>query len=105
MSGVGLVVRFELRDEDAATRFDALTEATVAAIRRTEPGTLVYLVHRVPHEPLMRVFYEWYADRPAFDAHERQPHVRTFLRQRDAYLTNLEVTFLLAPYGKGPGGD
>ncbi|WP_409497188.1 hypothetical protein [Amycolatopsis sp. cmx-11-12] len=35
---------------------------------------------------MSRAFYELYADRNAFDAHERQPHVETFLAERERYV-------------------
>src|SRR5690242_9253396 len=56
--GFGLVVRFRLRDPEAAAGFDALVARTLPEIGRREPGTLAYLVHSVPGEPLARVFYE-----------------------------------------------
>lgn len=65
---IGLVVRFELRDAAAAGRFDELTSEVVEAIRLEEPGTVVYSTHAVPGEPLARIFYEVYADQPAFQA-------------------------------------
>ncbi|WOI59693.1 putative quinol monooxygenase [Streptomyces fradiae] len=42
----------------------------------------------------MRVFYELYADRAAFDAHEAQPHTKRFLAEREQCLAGVEVTFL-----------
>ncbi|MCU7730509.1 antibiotic biosynthesis monooxygenase [Actinoplanes sp. KI2] len=100
--GFGLVVRFLVRDEAAAAGFDALVARTVPEIERHEPGTLAYVVHTVPTEPLVRVFYELYADRAAFDAHERQPHTRHFLAEREQYLSGVEVTFLHAGSGVRP---
>src|SRR5262245_39991733 len=81
----GLVVRFNLRDDSGAD-FDKLTDETVAQIRTTEPGTLVYACHEVEDDPNARIFYELYQDRAAFDAHEQQPHVRRFLADREQYL-------------------
>ena len=100
--GFGLVVRFELRDRDAAAGFDALVARTTPEIERLEPDTLAYVVHTVADEPLVRVFYELYADREAFDFHERQAHTTHFLREREQYLSGLAVTFLEARSGKGP---
>jgi quinol monooxygenase YgiN len=100
--GFGLVVRFALRDELAAEQFDALVARTTPEIAAREPGTLTYVVHTVPAEPLIRVFYELYADRAAFDAHEEQPHTRHFLAEREQYLSGVEVIFLRAESGKGP---
>ncbi|MET3984339.1 antibiotic biosynthesis monooxygenase [Streptomyces sp. PvR034] len=98
--GFGLVVRFSLRDQAAATAFDELCTATLEGIKSAEPGTLTYVVHVPEGEPLVRVFYELYADRAAFDAHEAQAHTKHFLSERDQYLAGVEVTFLDAISGK-----
>jgi quinol monooxygenase YgiN len=98
--GYGLVVRFALRDERAAEAFDALCARTLDGIRTSEPGTLAYVVHEPEGEPLVRVFYELYADRAAFDAHEAQPHTQRFLAEREQYLVGVEVTFLDVMAGK-----
>ncbi|GAA3382106.1 MULTISPECIES: putative quinol monooxygenase [Streptomyces] len=98
--GFGLVVRFSLRDQEAAKAFDALCAVTLEGIKGAEPGTLTYMVHVPEGEPLQRVFYELYADRQAFAAHEAQPHTRHFLAQREQYLAGVEVTFLDAITGK-----
>jgi quinol monooxygenase YgiN len=37
------------------------------------------------------VFYELYRDRQAFEAHERQEHVRRFLKGREQYLAATRV--------------
>jgi quinol monooxygenase YgiN len=96
-----LVVRFYLRDEEAAKGFDALAEETVAKIRETEPGTLIYAVHKVKDAPLSRIFYELYENREAFNAHEGQDHAKRFLVEREQYLTGTRVEFLEPPSGKG----
>ena len=82
----GLVVRFTVRD-GAGDDFDRLVDQTVPEIHRHEPGTLVYAVHEVEGEPNVRVFYELYRDRAAFDEHERQDHTRRFLAERERYLS------------------
>lgn len=97
----GLVVKFVLKDEASAQGFDALVAETLAKIRQSEPGTLVYAVHEVDGEPLHRVFYELYADRAAFEAHEEQPHVRRFLQERGQYLESFSVDFLSLWDAKG----
>lgn len=101
MSGYALIVRFTLRDADAAQRFDALVERTLEGIRN-EPGTLVYVVHTPENEPLVRVFYELYADRAAFEAHEAQPHTQQMLAEREQYLISTEVEFLNETTSKRP---
>lgn len=96
-----LVVRFYLRDEEAAKGFDALVEETASKIREGEPGTLIYAMHKVKDAPLSRIFYELYESRDAFDAHELQEHTRRFLGERGQYLTGVRVEFLEPPTGKG----
>lgn len=96
-----LVVRFDLRDADAATAFDRLVADTVRAIIEHEPGTLVYATHTVADAPLSRIFYEVYADRAAFEEHERQPHTREFLDQRDKFVESFRVEFLTPAAAKG----
>jgi quinol monooxygenase YgiN len=97
-SGYGLVVRFTLRagHEDA---FDALTEQTVAAIRMSEPGTLVYLIHREVSSPSVRVFYELYRNVEAFEAHEGTSHVQRFLIGRTEHLTGDPEVWRVSPIG------
>jgi len=89
-----LVVRFDLTDPAAAERFDALVADLLPQIAAAEPGTLTYAVHAVANAPLSRVFYECYADRDAFDEHERQPHTRRFLDSREVTLAGQRVEFL-----------
>ncbi|MEU8776179.1 antibiotic biosynthesis monooxygenase [Streptomyces sp. NPDC048606] len=96
----GLVVRFSLRDREAAVAFDELCAATLEGIKSAEPGTLSYVVHVPEGEPLVRVFYELYEDRAAFDVHESQPHTKHFLAAREQYLAGVEVTFLDVIGGK-----
>ncbi|MFB7779874.1 putative quinol monooxygenase [Streptomyces bauhiniae] len=93
-SGFGLVVRFTLRDAKAAEGFDALVSETLEGIRAHEPGTLAYVVHTVADDANARLFYELYADREAFDEHERQEHTRRFLSERERYVADVDVTFV-----------
>lgn len=99
--GYALHVRFTTRDADSAAQFDALVERTLEGIR-SEPATLVYVVHVPEDEPLVRVFYELYADYDAFQAHENQAHTKAFLKEREQYLTATDVTFLQEKAGKRP---
>ncbi|MFF4405859.1 putative quinol monooxygenase [Streptomyces sp. NPDC001404] len=103
MGQFGLFVRFTLK-EGGATGFDALVRETTAAIRANEPGTLIYACHEVEGAPDQRVFFELYADRAAFEEHERQPHTKHFLAERTKFVTATEVD-RLSPYaGKIPAG-
>ena len=99
-AGFGLVVRFTLRPghEEA---FDGLVARTLEGIRAHEPGTLAYVVHAVEGDPGVRLFYELYADRAAFEAHEAQPHTRAFLAEREQHLAGVDVTALRLQRGAG----
>ena len=95
-----LVVRFNLTDENAAARFDALVADLLPQIAAHEPGTLTYAVHTVHDAPNSRLFYECYRDHDAFEEHERQPHTAHFLQAKDALLADARVEFL-TPTGSG----
>jgi quinol monooxygenase YgiN len=99
-SMIGLVVRFDVRDEESAVRFDELTAGVVARITAEEPGTLVYATHAVRDEPLARVFYEVYADERAFRFHERATHVIDFHARKAPLLAGEPRVEFLTP---GPG--
>ncbi|MFF3876856.1 putative quinol monooxygenase [Streptomyces sp. NPDC001978] len=103
MANYGLFVRFTLRD-GAGEAFDALIQETTAGIRAHEPGTLVYACHEVEGAPHERIFFELYADRDAFEEHERQPHTRHFLAERSKYVAKTEVDRLQPYAGKYPAG-
>jgi quinol monooxygenase YgiN len=96
----GLTVLFTLRAGHETT-FDQLVNETLASIQEREPGTLIYAVHSVEGSPADRVFYELYQDRAAFEEHERQPHVRHFLAERQQHLAAVRVEFLNLVAGKG----
>ena len=90
--GLALVVTHLLMPghEDA---FDALVARTLEGIRASEPGTLIYVSHAAA-DPPRRIFYELYADRAAFEVHERQPHVVRFLAERLDHVESFDVDFL-----------
>lgn len=96
-----LFVRFELKDEASAAGFDELVAKTAPLIESEEPGTLHYIVSTVEGAPLSRAFFEVYRDREAFEAHERQPHVKHFLAERGKYLDHHRVELLAPTGGKG----
>lgn len=101
-----LVVRFNIRDDESAVRFDELTVQAVAQITAKEPGTLVYATHRVDGEPLARIFYEVYADDAAFQAHEVAEHVIAFHAAKNSLLVSHRVEFLAPGAAKGlPAGE
>lgn len=89
----GFIVIFTLR-EGAARPFDRLAEMAVEAIHEREPGTLLYACHTVADAPQQRIFYELYRDREAMQEHERQPHVRRFIAEREEYVLATNVVRL-----------
>lgn len=103
MTRIGIAVRFDVVDERAAQRFDRLTAEVVERIVTDEPGTLVYTTHRVPAEPLARIFHEIYADDAALQAHEDAPHVQRFHAEKEPLLARAPRVEMLAP-GPGKGG-
>jgi quinol monooxygenase YgiN len=100
---LGLSVRFTLTSPAAAEAYDRLVAETLAGIRASEPGTLVYAVHTVDGQPLQRIHYELYTDRAAFEAHEAAPHTARYLAERAALLASTEVDWLTLLDGKGTG--
>jgi quinol monooxygenase YgiN len=102
MDGLGLVVRFVLRSGHEQ-QFDDLVSGTIAGVR-DEPGTRLYASHAVIGQPRVRLFYELYRDRAAFDTHEQQDHVRTFLAEREAHVESFTVDFIRPLDGTGLPG-
>ena len=49
-------------------------------VKREEPGTLVYLLHRGRKDPGTFLFYERYADAEAFDRHGKTPAIQELFR-------------------------
>jgi len=69
--------------EGKADALAALLIEQAAVVRNTEPGCLVYRVHRSTREPGLFLFYEQYADEAAFDAHRNAPHLAAFRQRRE----------------------
>ncbi|MGW0808469.1 antibiotic biosynthesis monooxygenase [Nonomuraea sp. NPDC002799] len=86
----GLLTVFTIMD-GAGEAFDRLAEATVEAVRRSEPDTLVYACHAVKSAPLQRIVYELYRDEVAYRDHQRQPHVERFLNERQSMVLATNV--------------
>jgi quinol monooxygenase YgiN len=96
------IARYDLLDGVPAERFDQLTAEMVAQIATHEPGTLIYVTHRVNAEPLSRLFYEVYADEAAFQVHEQAQHVIDFHARKQPLLAgDPRVQFLTSGPGKG----
>jgi quinol monooxygenase YgiN len=61
----------------------ALLTEQVAAVRKAEPGCLVYRPHRSTKDPDLFIFYEQYKDEAAFDAHRQAPHLAAYRERRE----------------------
>jgi len=61
----------------------ALLKEQVAAVRRAEPGCLVYRPHRSTKDPDLFIFYEHYKDDAAFDLHRKAPHLAAYRERRE----------------------
>ena len=61
----------------------ALLVEQAAVIRKTEPGCVLYRVHRSSSDANAFLFYEIYADDAAFDAHRASPHLAQYRKRRE----------------------
>jgi quinol monooxygenase YgiN/quercetin dioxygenase-like cupin family protein len=68
---ITLVVPMTIRPEREA-EFLAFARASIADVRRAEPGTLVYALKRNPDQPHSYVWIERYRDEAALREHERR---------------------------------
>ncbi len=62
----------------------ALLTEQAGVVLRSEPGCLVYRVHRSTTDPMLFLFYETYADDAAFEAHRNAPHLAEFRKRRES---------------------
>ena len=68
---ITVVVPMAIRPEREA-EFLAFARASIADVRRAEPGTLTYALNRNPDEPHSYVWIERYRDEAALREHERR---------------------------------
>ncbi len=61
----------------------ALLTEQAAAVRKAEPGCLVYRAHRSTDDPEFFCFYEMYVDDAAFEAHRKAPHLAAYRERRE----------------------
>src|ERR1041384_4652674 len=61
----------------------ALLVEQAAAVRASEPGCLVYRMHRSTRDPELFLVYEMYADDDALEAHRTAPHLAAFRKRRE----------------------
>ncbi len=61
----------------------ALLKEQVAAVRKAEPGCLIYRPHRSTKDPDLFIFYEQYKDDAALDAHRKNPALAEYRARRE----------------------
>lgn len=61
----------------------ALLAEQAAAVRRAEPGCLIYRLHRSTKDSDLFLFYEMYVDDAAFEAHRKAPHLAAYRERRE----------------------
>jgi len=61
----------------------ALLEEQADAVRKAEPGCLVYRPHRSTTNPDLFLFYEQYRNEAAFEAHRSATHLARFRERRE----------------------
>jgi quinol monooxygenase YgiN len=86
MLGIVATIKVKRGMEDA---FEAVAKELVAKVRASEPGCLLYALHR-PQEagegPSTYVFMERYADQAAVDAHRATDHFKALGRKMGEYM-------------------
>ena len=91
MGNFVLIVELEFKPEDA-DRFHALIAENARQSVANEPGCLQFDVMR-PEDGAARVLlYEVYADRAAFDAHVKMPHVAAFFAEAKPMISGQKAT-------------
>jgi quinol monooxygenase YgiN len=83
MAGVLTVVAKVRAATGKGDALAALLQEQVAAVRRAEPGCLVYRPHRSTTDPDLFIFYEQYRDDAAFESHRKAPHLAAFRERRE----------------------
>jgi len=72
-----------LADVGKGDALAALLKEQVAAVRKAEPGCLVYRPHRSTKDPDLFIFYEQYKDDAAFDVHRKAPYLAAYRERRE----------------------
>jgi quinol monooxygenase YgiN len=83
MAGVLTVVATIRAAKGKGDALAALLAEQAAAVRRAEPGCLVYRPHRSTTDPDLFLFYEQYQDEAAFAAHRKAPHLAAYRERRE----------------------
>ncbi|MBE1531698.1 antibiotic biosynthesis monooxygenase [Actinomadura algeriensis] len=71
--------------------FDRLAADLVQAARAAEPDTVVCAVHEVVGSSTQRILYQLFRNEAAFNAHQRQPHLKRFLSETRTHVLATNV--------------
>ena len=61
----------------------ALLTEQVGVVLKSEPGCVVYRLHRSVKDPELFYFYEVYKDDAAFETHRNAPHLAAYRERRE----------------------
>jgi quinol monooxygenase YgiN len=86
-SVVTLVVTMTIHPEKEQEFVD-FAAATARTVRESEPGTLLYVLHRHPTEPHTYVWVERYRDAEALKAHTEAPYMAEAMSKLPNWLSH-----------------
>jgi quinol monooxygenase YgiN len=75
---VALAVTWEAKPGEADAVANVLARMT-AAVRASEPGTLLFRPHRSPDNDHLFFLYELFVDQAAFETHQKTPHFQALI--------------------------
>jgi autoinducer 2-degrading protein len=102
---ITVLARFKMQPGKESEALETLRDMATA-VEASEPGALVYAMHRGQVDPLEIYTYEVYADHAAFAAHRKTPHMEE-LRSKFSHLMdpasfNVEVLERVAGFMRPP---
>jgi len=77
----------------------ALLTEQVGVVLKSEPGCVVYRLHRSVKDPELFYFYEVYKDDAALEAHRAAPHFLQFARKELPKIADRVEGHLFEPLG------
>ncbi len=72
---ITIVARFKVQSSKVKEAEAALREM-VEYVRRSEPGTLAYVLHKSSSDPTQLLMYEQYKDQASVDSHSSSDNIR-----------------------------
>lgn len=82
----GLLVTFTIKQE-LIFEFDDYMGSLIEKIKSNEPNTLLYISNQITDITNQRILYELYKDYNSFIEHESQAYIKSFLLERNRYLS------------------